>query len=75
MKEAKQIYACISSGKQKEIIIVTFTPSCISDNKMFWRTEIHLFSTGNHEDDGNTSEMFNNFFSNAVKNVNFRMNF
>ena len=64
-------------------------PSCISDNKKFWRTVKPLFSekvlsneniilvedkNEIHEDDRSISEIFSDFFSNAVKNLNIEIN-
>ena len=63
-------------------------PSCISDNKKFWRAVKPLFSEALsneniiliedkneiHEDNRSISEIFSDFFRNAVKNLNIEIN-
>ena len=70
--------------KAKREYYGNLNPAVISDNKKFWRTvkpffsdkvttseNITLFENGNIlEDDKKVSQIFSNFFSNAVKNLN-----
>ena len=75
--------------KAKRYYYSNLEPSCISDNKKFWRTVNPLFSekvlsneniilvedkNEIHEDDRSISEIFSDFFSNAVKNLNIEIN-
>ena len=74
--------------KAKRDYYSALNPTCVTDNKKFWRTVKPLFSEkflsaesitlveGNEifQDDDKVSETFNDFFSNAVSNLNIQMN-
>ena len=81
----KQRNLCTSLlRKTKRNYFNNLNPSAITDNKKFWKVVKPLFSEKSFagenitlvenneivEDDKTISELFNNFFSNAVKNLN-----
>ena len=81
----KQRNLCVNLlRKTKKLYFENLKPSCISDNKKFWKVIKPLFSEKAMSNDSITliennkmmskdsevAEIFNSFFSNAVKNLN-----
>ena len=74
--------------KAKRDYYSNLNPTCVSDNKKFWKTVKPLFSEKGfssetitlvdknviYEEDKKVSEMFNDFFSSVVRNLNIEIN-
>ena len=74
--------------KAKSDYYSNLNPKCVSDNKKFWKTVKPLFSEKIfssetitlvdknviYEEDNKVSEMFNDFFSSVVRNLNIEIN-
>ena len=86
---AKQRNKCTSMIRQaKKSFYGNLNPSIVSDNKLFWKTVKPLFSDKTISsqkiilidssvivnDDQNVSELFSDFFNDAVKNLDINMN-